>query len=134
VTEIEQALRAGQVDIAVHSGKDLPSVLPPDMVLAAIPRRADPRDVLVSRAGRLAELPAGARVGTSSMRRSCQLRHLRPDLEIAELRGNVDTRLRKLHEGQYDAIVLAAAGLDRLGLADQVTEYLDPTVMLPAGG
>src|SRR6185295_15080823 len=134
VAEIEQALRDGRVDLAVHSAKDLPSVLPPDLVLAAFPPRADPRDVLVSRAGRLAELPAGARVGTSSMRRACQLRHLRPDLEIAELRGNVDTRLRKLHEGQYDAIVLAAAGLDRLAMADRVSEYLDPTVMLPAGG
>jgi hydroxymethylbilane synthase len=103
------------------------------MAFAAIPPRADPRDVLVSRDGRsLADLPSGARVGTSSMRRSCQLRHLRPDLEIAELRGNVDTRLRKLHEGQYDAIVLAAAGLDRLGIASEVTEYLEPSVMLPA--
>ncbi len=133
VTEIEQALRAGTIDIAVHSAKDLPSTMPPDMAFAGIPPRADARDVLVARGGyTLAELPQGARVGTSSMRRSCQLRHLRPDLEIAELRGNVDTRLRKLHEGQYDAIVLAAAGLDRLGIAQEITEYLDPSVMVPA--
>jgi hydroxymethylbilane synthase len=135
VAEIEQALREGRIDIAVHSAKDLPSALPPDMALAAFPRRADPRDVLVARDGRrLAELPQAARVGTTSPRRACQLRALRPDLLIADLRGNVDTRLRKLHEGQYDAIVLAAAGLDRLALADHVTEYLDPATMLPAGG
>lgn len=133
VTEIEEALRQGRLDLAVHSAKDLPSELPLDMALAAFPRRADPRDALVSRAGlRLDELPEGARVGTSSLRRACQLRYLRPDLRIADLRGNVDTRLRKLHEGQYDAIVLATAGLERLGLADEITEYLDPSVMLPA--
>ena len=135
VAEIEQALREGRIDLAVHSAKDLPSDLPPDMALAAFPRRADPRDVLVARDGcRLADLPAGARVGTSSLRRACQLRHLRPDLQIVDLRGNVDTRLRKLHEGQYDAIVLAAAGLDRLGIAGQATEWLTPEVMLPAVG
>jgi hydroxymethylbilane synthase len=135
VTEIEQALRAGVIDLAVHSAKDLPSELPPDMALAAFPRRADPRDVLVSRAGRrLAELPSGARIGTSSLRRACQLRHARPDLLIVELRGNVDTRLRKLHEGHYDAIVLAAAGLERLGIAEQATEWLAPDLMLPAVG
>jgi hydroxymethylbilane synthase len=133
VTEIEDALRAGRIDLAVHSAKDLPSELPPDMAIAAFPRRADPRDALVSRAGQvLAELPTGARVGTSSMRRTCQLRYRRPELRIEDLRGNVDTRLRKLHDGQYDAIVLAAAGLERLGLADQITEYLAPTTMLPA--
>jgi hydroxymethylbilane synthase len=105
------------------------------MALAAFPPRADPRDVLVARAGRrLAQLPSGARIGTSSLRRACQLRHARPDLQIVELRGNVDTRLRKLHEGHYDAIVLAAAGLDRLGLAEQVTEWLEPDLMLPAVG
>ncbi|GAB4214440.1 MAG: hydroxymethylbilane synthase [Roseiflexaceae bacterium] len=133
VTEIEDALRAGRVDLAVHSAKDLPSELPPDMALAACPPREDPRDALLSYKGHtLADLPAGARVGTSSLRRACQLRHLRPDLEIVDLRGNVDTRLRKLHEGQYDAIVLAAAGLRRLGLAEHVTEWLAPEVMLPA--
>lgn len=133
VTEIEDALRAGRVDLAVHSAKDLPSELPPDMALAACPPREDPRDALLSAEGRrLEELPAGARVGTSSLRRACQLRGLRPDLEIVDLRGNVDTRLRKLREGQYDAIVLAAAGLRRLGLAEHVTEWLDPQLMLPA--
>ena len=135
VAEIEEALRQGQVDLAVHSAKDLPSELPPDLALAAFPRRADPRDALLARDGlRLAELPEGARVGTSSLRRACQLRHLRHDLRIEDLRGNVDTRLRKLHQGQYDAIVLAAAGLERLGLEQHVTEYFDPAVMLPAVG
>jgi hydroxymethylbilane synthase len=133
VTEIEDALRAGRIDLAVHSAKDLPSQLPPDMALAAFPPRADPRDALVARDRlRLAELPDGAHVGTSSLRRACQLRHLRPDLRISDLRGNVDTRLRKLREGQYDAIVLAAAGLERLGWGGQISEYLDPTAMLPA--
>ncbi|HWQ14357.1 MAG TPA: hydroxymethylbilane synthase, partial [Roseiflexaceae bacterium] len=135
VVEIEEALRAGRVDIAVHSAKDLPSALPPDMALVAFPRRADPRDALVSRGGlRLAALPAGALVGTSSLRRACQLRALRPDLRVEDLRGNVDTRLRKLRDGRYDAIVLAAAGLQRLGLDHEVTEYLAPEVMVPAVG
>jgi hydroxymethylbilane synthase len=135
VTEIEEALRAGRIDLAVHSAKDLPSELPPDMAIAAFPRRADARDALIARAGLgLADLPAGACVGTSSLRRACQLRRLRPDLRIADLRGNVDTRLRKLHEGMYDAVVLAAAGLDRLGLAHEVTELLDPHDMHAAGG
>jgi len=134
VAEIEQALRAGRIDLAVHSAKDLPSALPDDMLLAAFPPRADPRDALIARDGRsLADLPNGAKVGTTSLRRACQLRALRPDLRIESLRGNVDTRLRKLDEGQYDAIVLAAAGLHRLDLAVRITEYLDPLVMLPAG-
>ncbi|MEN9934281.1 MAG: hypothetical protein RLZZ387_860 [Chloroflexota bacterium] len=135
VVELEEAMRAGRVDLAVHSAKDLPSVLPPDMTLAATPRRADPRDALISR-GRvtLAELHQGATVGTSSLRRACQLRALRPDLTIEDLRGNVDTRLRKLHEGAYDAIVLAAAGLERLGLAGEVAEFLPPELMVPAVG
>ena len=115
VTEIEDAMREGEIDLAVHSAKDLPSVLTPDMAIGAYPRRVDPRDVLISREGHLFhELPAGAVIGTSSPRRACQILHLRPDLEIRSIRGNVDTRLRKLHEGQYDAIVLAAAGLLRL--------------------
>jgi hydroxymethylbilane synthase len=133
VTEIEDAMREGRVDLAVHSAKDLPSELPPDMTLAATPCRADPRDALISRHGlRLIDLPQGARVGTSSLRRACQLRYLRPDLELADLRGNVDTRLRKLHEGQYDAIVLAAAGLLRLNLEHEISEILEPDVMIPA--
>jgi hydroxymethylbilane synthase len=133
VAEIEDALRSGRIDMAVHSAKDLPSELPPDMALAAFTTRADPRDALIARGGgRLADLPAGAHVGTSSLRRVCQLRRRRPDLRISDLRGNVDTRLRKLHDGQYDAIVLAVAGLERLGLAGEITEYLGPDVMLPA--
>jgi hydroxymethylbilane synthase len=133
VTKIEEALRACTVDIAVHSAKDLPSVLAADMTLAAFLPRADVRDVLVSREKRsLADLPYGARVGTSSPRRSCQLRAMRPDLEILDIRGNVDTRLRKLREGQYEAIVLAAAGLERLGLLEVVTEWFEPQAMIPA--
>lgn len=135
VVEIEAALRRGEIDLAVHSAKDLPARLPADLLLAAFPERADPRDALVTRSGaRLAELPPGARVGTSSLRRACQLRRLRPDLVYLELRGNVDTRLRKLRAGQYDAIVLAAAGLARLGRLDEATEILDPADVLPAPG
>jgi hydroxymethylbilane synthase len=133
VKEIEDALLGGTIDLAVHSCKDLPTVQPDGLVIGAIPPRADPRDVLVSRSGApLAELPHGARVGTSSRRRGVQLHALRPDLQLADIRGNVDTRLRKLDEGQYDAIVLAAAGLARLSLLGRVTEFLDPQVFLPA--
>jgi hydroxymethylbilane synthase len=134
VDAIEEALRERRIDMAVHSAKDLPSTTASDLTIAAFLERADPRDVLVSRAGTLAELPRGARVGTSSQRRACQLRAARPDFETVELRGNVDTRLRKLDAGDYDAIVLAAAGLGRLGLADRVTEWLPIDVMLPAPG
>ena len=115
VKEIEEALLAGEVDLAVHSAKDVPGELPDGLEIAAVPTRADPRDVLVG-AESLEALPAGARVGTASIRRRSQLLALRDDIEIVELRGNVDTRLRKLEEGGYDAIVLAAAGLDRLGV------------------
>jgi hydroxymethylbilane synthase len=133
--EIEAALRAGEVDLAVHSAKDLPSALAPDMTLAALLPREDVRDVLVSRDGRaLAELPAGARVGTSSPRRAFQLRAARPDLDVRDIRGNVDTRLRKLDAGEYDAIALAAAGLRRLGLEARVTEWLPVRDVLPAVG
>jgi hydroxymethylbilane synthase len=118
VREIEEALLRHVVDVAVHSLKDMPAALPPGLVLAAYPPREDPADVLVSRAGGdLATLPAGARVGTSSLRRRQLLAARRPDLRILPIRGNVDTRLRKLEEGQYDALVMAAAGLRRLGLA-----------------
>ena len=134
VDAIEEALRTGAVDLAVHSAKDLPSRVPPDMAVAAFVERADPRDVLVSRAGRLDELPAGARVGTSSQRRSCQLLAARHDLTVMDLRGNVDTRLRKLDEGAYDAIVLAGAGLQRLGLEERITEWICPSRMLPSPG
>ncbi len=134
IGEIEAALRDGRIDLAVHSAKDLPASLPPDYAIAAWTRRADPRDALVSRAGDLGALPPGARVGTSSPRRACQLRARRPDLAIRDIRGNVDTRLRKLNDGDYDAIILAAAGLDRLGLAAVVTVPFAPTEMLPAVG
>lgn len=134
VEEIEAALRDGRIDLAVHSAKDLPSLLPPDMIIAAFTERADPRDVLVSPHGTLDALPQGARVGTSSPRRACQLRAARPDLIVADIRGNVDTRLRKLAEGQYDAIVLAAAGLLRLGREAEITEWFTPVRMLPAVG
>ncbi len=135
VKEIEEALLAGEIDLAVHSAKDVPAELPAGLGLVAHPRRADPRDALISREGlALERLPRGARVGSSSLRRVFQLRHLRPDLQVEPLRGNVDTRLRRLEEGRFDAIVLAAAGLGRLGLADRVTEYLDPEVFIPAVG
>jgi hydroxymethylbilane synthase len=133
VRQIEISLRDGQIDLAVHSAKDLPSSLAPGTAIAAYLPRADARDVLISSSGcTLADLPKGSKVGTSSPRRICQLRALRPDLVLLDIRGNVDTRLRKLREGQYDAIVLAAAGMERLGLLQQVTEYLDPSVMIPA--
>lgn len=134
VVEIEEALRAGRIDLAVHSAKDLPARLPADMRLGALLPRADARDALISRAGGLRDLPRGARVGTSSPRRACQLRARRPDLALADVRGNVDTRLRKLAAGEYDALVLAAAGLIRLDRAAAVTEWLPPEVMLPAVG
>ena len=133
--EIEEALEAGRVDMAVHSLKDLPTELPPQFAIGATPKRVDPRDVLVSRDfASLEELPAGARVGTSSLRRRAQLRHLRADLEFIEFRGNVDTRLRKLDEGQAEAIILAAAGLDRLGKTEWIRERLEPEVVCPAAG
>ena len=133
ITEIEDAMRAGTIDLAVHSAKDLPTELPDDMALAAFLPRIDVRDVVISRDGTpLAALQVGARIGTSSARRACQIRRLRPDATILDLRGNVDTRIRKLREGQYDAIVLAAAGLIRLGMREEITDYLEPDVMLPA--
>jgi hydroxymethylbilane synthase len=130
--EIEEALLASEIDLAVHSLKDLPTVLPEGLTLAAIPEREIPYDALVGRT--LADLPLGARVGTSSMRRASHLKKLRPDLVIESLRGNLDTRLRKLDEGQYDAILLAGAGLRRLGLADRISELLPPEAMCPAVG
>src|SRR5271166_3850653 len=130
--EIEEALLAGTIDIAVHSLKDMPTDIPAGLTLAAIPEREDPRDAFVGRA--LASLPHGARVGTGSLRRAAQLRALRPDLKIEDIRGNVDTRLRKLDEGQYDSIVLASAGLRRLGWDYRITEMFDPGIMCPAVG
>jgi hydroxymethylbilane synthase len=135
IKELEEALLDGRADFAVHSIKDVPAELAPALRLACIPAREDPRDVLVTRSGApLAELPAGARVGTSSLRRAVALRAARPDLQIAPVRGNVDTRLRKMAEGVVDAVVLALAGLKRLGLADRATEILSPEVSLPAIG
>jgi hydroxymethylbilane synthase len=130
--EIEEALLDGRADLAVHSLKDLPTELPEGLVLAAVPEREDPRDAVVGK--RLADLPAGAKVGTSSLRRSAQLRKLRPDLAIESVRGNLDTRLRKLDEGQYDAILLAAAGLKRLGWGDRIAEILPAETMCSAVG
>jgi hydroxymethylbilane synthase len=133
--EIEEALAEGRVDLAVHSLKDLPTELPEPFALAATPARVDPRDVLVSvQYANLAALPKHARVGTSSQRRRAQLKALRKDVQAVEFRGNVDTRLRKLSEGQVDAILLAAAGLDRLGRTDWVRERLDPNDFCPAAG
>ena len=133
--EIEEALAEGRVDLAVHSLKDLPTELPEPFALAATPPRVDPRDAFVSvKYPSLAALPVGAKVGTSSQRRRAQLKALRPDIDAIEFRGNVDTRLRKLAEGQVDAILLAAAGLERLGKTDWVREKLDPMNFCPAAG
>jgi len=135
VKEIEEALLRGEIDLAVHSMKDVPTVLPDGLDIVCVPAREDPRDVLVSRDScSLDQLPKGSRVGTSSLRRQAQLLHYRLDLRIELLRGNLDTRLRKLHNGEYDAIVLAAAGLSRMGWSNKVTEYLPPEVSLPAIG
>jgi hydroxymethylbilane synthase len=135
VRGVEAELFAGRADIAVHSAKDLPTAETPGLVLAAFPPRADAGDVLVSRDGAtLATLPAGARVGTGSPRRAALVRARRPDVAVVSIRGNVDTRLRRLHEGVCDAVVLAAAGLERLLLAGHVSEKLDPTTWLPAPG
>ena len=130
--EIEEALLDGRAHLAVHSLKDLPTELPEGLVLAAVPQREDPRDAVVGK--KLADLPEGARVGTSSLRRAAQLRQLRPGLQVESVRGNLDTRLRKLDEGQYDAILLAAAGLKRLGWGDRIAEILPPEQMCPAVG
>ncbi len=138
VRSVEVALLDGRAEIAVHSAKDIPTSEtdePERLVLAAFPTRADPRDVLISGIGAdFASLPPDARLGTGSPRRAAVAKHLRGDLEVTLIRGNVDTRLRKLGEGEYDAIVLAAAGLARLNLLDRVSEYLDPAVWIPAPG
>jgi hydroxymethylbilane synthase len=135
VKEIEEALLDGRADFAVHSMKDVPATLPAGLALVCIPAREDPRDVLVApRARTLDALPKGARVGTSSLRRLVSLRARRPDLEVIALRGNVDTRLRKIDAGECDAIVLARAGLVRLGLEDRATEVLSTDAFLPAPG
>ncbi len=133
--EIEQALLDHQIDLAVHSLKDLPTLLPSGLMLGAVSKREDVRDALVSLEGkRFANLPQNARVATSSLRRQAQLLNARPDLKIESIRGNVDTRLRKLEEEPFDAIILASAGLIRLGLGARITEFLDPTLCVPAPG
>ncbi len=135
IKEIEDALAGGQIDVAVHSLKDLPTALDPRFTLAAVPSRADPRDVWVCEPyWALHTLPMYGRVGTTSPRRRAMLLALRPDLEFVEIRGNIDTRLRKLEEGQCDALVLAAAGLDRLGRTEHVHSRFDPTELCPAPG
>jgi hydroxymethylbilane synthase len=133
--EIEEALDRGEADFAVHSFKDVPAELAPEFLVACVPRRVDPRDVVVTKSGaKLADLPKGARLGTSSLRRGLQVSLARPDLVIVPLRGNVDTRLRKLDQGELDAIMLARAGLERLGLAARITETLEPSFVIPAPG
>ncbi len=136
VKEIEQAMLNKEIDIAVHSMKDMPAVLPDGLVIGTIPEREDPRDVLISKEDRsLRDLPAGAIVGTSSLRRKAQILNIRPDLEIKWIRGNIDTRLKKLETEEYDAIILAAAGLSRMGWqAEVVSEYLEPSDCIPAVG
>lgn len=136
VKEIEQAMLKKEIDIAVHSMKDMPAVLPDGLVIGTIPEREDPRDVLISKENRsLRDLPAGAIVGTSSLRRKAQILNIRPDLEIKWIRGNIDTRLKKLETEEYDAIILAAAGLSRMGWkAEVVSEYLEPSDCIPAVG
>ena len=133
--ELEDALLDGRADLAVHSMKDVPTEFSGDCTIATVFKREDPRDALVSFRGETLEnLPRGARIGTSSLRRASQLRLFRPDFQIVEIRGNVDTRLRKLAEGAYDAIVLAKAGIDRLGFSSRITEVLSPEIVLPAVG
>lgn len=135
IKELEDALLTSAVDLAVHSMKDVPTETPAQLAFPAITQREDPRDCLISRQGRtLRTLPNGARVGTSSLRRQAQLRHHRPDLEVVDLRGNVDTRIRKLEAGDFDAIVLAMAGVNRLGLAGKITQVLDEEIVIPAVG
>ena len=134
VKEIEEALLAGEIDFAVHSMKDMPGELTDGLSLAATPPRVDPRDALVSPHRHIGDVPEGGRVGTSSLRRRAQLTALRPDLQVEELRGNLDTRLRKLDEGLYDAILLACAGLERLGYADRIRERLPVEQFVPAPG
>ncbi len=135
VKEIEEAMLANEIDIAVHSMKDVPTLFPDGLHLSCITKREDARDALLTRNNmKFKDLPQGATIGTSSLRRQAQLMSVRPDFKIQQLRGNVDTRLRKLKEGQFDAIILAAAGVRRLGLAENVSEYLDPAISLPAIG
>lgn len=135
VKEIEDALLEKRVDLAVHSMKDMPAEIPEGLCIAAIPERENPLDVLISRNGlKIDELPEGAKIGTSSLRRMSQIAAIRPDLQILSLRGNLDTRIKKLEAGEFDAIILAAAGVRRLGLSEKISQYIDPQIMLPASG
>jgi hydroxymethylbilane synthase len=135
IKELEDALLAGQVDLAVHSMKDVPTETPAGLAFPAITKREDPRDCLISsKSPALKDLPAGARIGTGSLRRQAQLRHYRHDLQVLELRGNVDTRLRKVAAGEFDAIILAVAGVTRLGAFERITEIIPPEIILPAVG
>ena len=135
VKEIENALLNNDIDLAVHSMKDMPGELPEGLVIGAIPKRENPFDVLISKNNcLLSDYEEGAKIGTSSLRRASQIKHIRPDVTIESIRGNLDTRIKKLKSGDYDAIVLAAAGLRRLGQESEITEYLDETIMLPAVG
>jgi hydroxymethylbilane synthase len=135
VKEIEDALLSREVDLAVHSMKDVPAELPSGLEIGVVPEREDARDVLITHRGsNLAELPEGAVLGTSSLRRAAQVKRLRPDLRVEMLRGNLDTRLKKLEQGLYDAIILAAAGLHRMGWKDRITAYFDPAEFIPAIG
>ncbi|GGL95873.1 hydroxymethylbilane synthase [Deinococcus aerophilus] len=136
IKEIEDALLSKRIDIAVHSLKDLPTAQPPELEIASIPKRVDARDVLIGKEGRksLAELPQGARVGTSSIRRKAFLKAYRPDLQVVDLRGNIDTRLAALAGDEYDAIILAAAGLIRTEMRHRIDEFIEPDLMLPAPG
>lgn len=135
VKEIEIALSAGEVDLAVHSSKDLPTELPADLTIEAVLKRQDPRDALISRTGeKLLDLPSGAIIGTSSLRRKAQLLNRRRDFRFVDVRGNLDTRLRKMTEGEFDAIVLASAGLDRMEWSERITERIPEDLCLPAVG
>jgi len=135
VAEIDERMLSGKIDLAVHSMKDLPAELPEGLQIAAVPLREDPRDVLISGTGQeVDDLPAGARIGTGSLRRIVQLRSWRPDLEIVPIRGNLDTRIRKLKQGEFDGILVAAAGIRRMGWAEQVTQFIPAEKMLPAVG
>ena len=135
VKEIEEALLARRIDIAVHSMKDMPADIPQGLCIGAVPERENPVDVFISRSGaKFNQLAAGSVIGTSSLRRGAQLRHARPDIAIRPMRGNLDTRLKKLESENFDALVLAAAGVKRLNLEHKITEYLSPAIMLPAIG
>ncbi len=135
VKEIEEELLKKTIDIAVHSLKDLPSVLPDELCIGAIPEREDKRDVFISKDGRkLYDVPSGKFIGTSSLRRKAQILSLRPDFMVKDIRGNLDTRLRKLEEGEFDGLILAAAGLIRMNLKNRITEYLSPDMVIPSAG